>query len=353
MSKDVVVIVSLDTQPVVADVVDILLITTEKAKEFAEYTDLTEIETDWKKESHAYKMAAAVFNQGGAIPTPEKLIRKVSIVGFEAPKTPAELVTNIKKLQEQHNDWYVFLTDQSGDTYIQALADFAEKSQPTELKLSEGAEDRRKFYIAQTENKALSVKKARTAVVYTAKAEEYADAAWAGAVLPWYPRGVTWKFKLPQGLTVPELTDAEIKVLEANHINYVTNEYKKNYIKNGCCADGNWIDAVIGGDWIALTMRSKLYDVFISNEVVPYTDDGFNLAGAAVYQALEEATGHGIIATSTESGAGEYSVVLPKRSQATVEQAKNRVMPDIAWTAALGGAIHGVKISGTLRVTLP
>lgn len=43
---------------------------------------------------------------------------------------------------------------------------------------------------------------------------------------------------------------------------------------------------------------------------------------------------------------------LPKRSEATDEQARNRQMPDITWEAQLEGAVHGVKVKGTLRATL-
>lgn len=353
MSKDVVVVVSLDNKPVTVDVVDILLISTEKKKDLALYTSLDSIAKDWTKDSSAYKMAHALFEQGGATPAPERLIRKVAIVGFEPPEAPEDLIVDIMDFQDRNNDWYIFMTDQTDDDYIEALAEFAAKSEPTERELSEGAEDRRKFYIGQTNSKDLSVNKTRTAVIYVDNLAEQADAAWAGAVLAWYPRGVTWKFKMPQGVSVPELTQAEIGILEGNHINYVTNEYKKNYIKHGCCTDGSWCDAVIGGDWIAKTMREKLYDVFITNPVVPYTDAGFTLIGAAVFEALNEATGHGIIAENPESGLGEYTVVIPKRSGATEAQAKERIMPDIPWSATLGGAIHGVKIKGVLKVTLP
>lgn len=352
MSKDVVVVVSLDSVPVAADVVDILLITTERTKEAKTYTSLADIATDWTEESTTYKKARALFEQGKATPTPSSLIRKVTLVGFEDPATPSELIADMKEFQQTNDSWYVFLTDQTEDAYIEALADFAYRSEPTEADLVAGAEDRRKFYFGQTDNKSLSINTARAAVIYTENLAEHADAAWVGSVLPWYPKAVTWKFKMPDGVSTPELTDSEVTALEENHVNFVTSEYKKNYIKNGCCSDGNWIDVVIGGDWIAKTMREKLYEVFMSNPVIQYTDGGFTLIGSAVMETLDEATGHGIIAANTESGMGEYEVVIPKRSQATDEQAKNRVMPDISWEAVLGGAIHGVKINGTLKVSL-
>lgn len=65
---------------------------------------------------------------------------------------------------------------------------------------------------------------------------------------------------------MPSLKESELAILEENHVNWVTNEYKKNYIKNGCCADGEWIDTILGGDWDCKTQREKLYNIFTSNE---------------------------------------------------------------------------------------
>ncbi|MGL5435877.1 MAG: DUF3383 family protein [Lachnospiraceae bacterium] len=352
MSKDIIVVVNLDTTPVAANVVDVLLVSTAGVKDAKSYTSLDDIKSDWKASSAVYKKACALFNQGSARPAPESLIRKVTIVGMAVPTTPAELVEAIKAYQEINDDWYVLMTDQTEDAYVTALAEFAQDSEPPEGELTVGVEDRRKLYIGQTINKNLAVGMSRAAIIYSADTAEHADAAWAGAVLPWYPKAVTWKFKMPAGLTVPKLTDSEVDTLEGNNINFVCSEYKRHYIKNGCCSDGNWIDAVIGGDWVAKTIREKMYDIFLDNVVIPYDDSGFTQVAAAVIEAFDEATNHGIIMRDNESGMGQYEITVPKRSEATEEQAKNRVMPDIPWTATLGGAIHGVKITGTLKVTL-
>jgi hypothetical protein len=44
---------------------------------------------------------------------------------------------------------------------------------------------------------------------------------------------VTWKFKKPQGITMPDITDAQREALEEANINFLTEEYKKQYVKNG------------------------------------------------------------------------------------------------------------------------
>lgn len=352
MSKDVVVVVTLEDVPQSMDTLDILLISTAGDKAEKTYTDLEEIKKDWTDSSIVYKKAAALFNQGNATPAPEKLIRKVTIVGFAKPETASALVEAIKAYQEKNDDWYIFLTDQTDDTYLEALGRFAEESEPTEAELSSGAEDHRKLYIAQTESKTYAVNTARTVVIYTQDTNEHADAAWLGAVGPWYPQSVTWKFKMPAGITAPTLTNSEVTAMETNHVNFVTSEYKKNYIKNGTCMDGEWIDAVLGADWIAKRMREKLYNIFMGNLNIPYTDAGFTTVSAGVFGTLEEATGYAIIAENPESGAGIYNVTVPKRSDATDQQAASRQMPDIAWEAQLGGAVHGVKVKGTLKVSL-
>ena len=351
-SKDVVVVVKLEEVDTSVASLDILLISTAGAKDVKTYTDPEDIAKDYTAESAVYKKAKVMMGQGKAKPTPASLIKKVKVVGFAEPESPEALVNAIKTFQDKDNDWYMFLTDQHEDAYIKALAAFAADSEPSEAELTAGVEDHRKFYFAETDNKELKITDRRTVVIYTENLAEQAEAAWIGSVGPWYPQSVTWKFKMPVGVSVPNLKESELTILEENHVNWVTNEYKKNYIKNGCCADGELIDTILGDDWIAKTMREKLYNIFTSNETIPYTDAGFTIVAAGVFETLDQAADYGIIATDPESGAGVYNVSVPKRSAATDQQAALRQMPDIPWEAQLAGAVHGVKISGTLKVTL-
>lgn len=271
------------------------------------------------------------------------------------PMEPAEaLVENIKTLQETDNDWYVFLTDQDGDEYVKTLAAFAEASEPTEAELGAGIEDHRKFYFGQTDNRALAGAFRRSAIVYTDtdKLGEEADAAFLGNVGPFWPKSVTWKFKRPEGITLPDITEAQRDALEEANINFLTEEYKKQYMKNGTCWDGEFIDVQMGADYIANYMREELYKVLLTNAKVPYTDEGFALIAGAVFASLNRATFLGIIATDPESEAGVYNVVVPRRADATDDEARSRHMPDIVWEALLEGAVHSVKVTGTLRATL-
>lgn len=356
MPKDVIVVVDIDAKPAGTESLDILLVSTEGAKGVATYRDLEVIKTDYTGKKVA-DMAAALFDQGKTT-LADTLIRKVKILGIEAPTGSGEedkaaaLVAAIEEFRQTDDDWYILLTDQSGDEYVTALAAWAEATEPTEAELGAGEEDHRKLYFGQTNNKELAITNRRAVVIYTDQLTEYADAAYLGNVGPFYPRSVTWKFKRPQGLTVPDLTQAERDALEEANVNFLTVEYKHEYVKNGVCTDGEFIDVQMGADYIAKTMRENLYATFLENPKIGYTDEGFAMVGAGVYQALNKAVDNEIIALDPESNKGVYTVVIPKRSAATDEQARDRQMPDITWEAQLEGSVHSVKVKGVLRATL-
>jgi len=339
MPNDVIVVVNIDARPTGTENLDILLLSTEGEKAIDTYRDLEVIQTTFTGKKVA-AMAEKLFNQGDTT-LADTLIRKVKIAGIEAPTGTGEsekataLVQAIETLRQTDDDWYILLTDQTGAEAVEALCAWAEGTEPTEAELGAGEEDHRKLYFGQTSDKELALTNARSIIIYTDDPTEYADAAYVGNVGPFYPESVTWKFKRPQGIAVPDLTKAE-----------------REYVKNGTCLNGEFIDVQMGADYIAKTMRENLYDIFLENAKIGYTDEGFAIIADGVFQALNRAVDLGIIALDTESGQGVYTVTVPKRSEATDEQARNRQMPDITWEAQLEGAVHGVKVKGTLRATL-
>ena len=350
MTKDIIVVVNIDAKPRASESLDILLLSTEGVKDIKTYRSLDEIKVDYANKA-VYSMAEALFNQGKTT-LADTLIRKVRIAGIAEPESSDAMVMAIEELREKDDDWYILLTDKSDDEYVKALCEWAEATQPTEAELGAGIEDHRKVYFGQTDNKAIGIKNARCALIYTDKLLEHADAAWLGNVGPFYPESVTWKFKRPQGISVPVLTDAEKDALEEANINFLTTEYKREYVKNGQCCDGEFIDVQLGADYIAKYMREKLYDVMLTNPKVPYTDTGFALIAGAVFETLNRAVDLGVIARDAESGKGVYTVNVPKRSDATDDEARSRTMPDIVWEALLEGAVHQVKVTGTLKASL-
>lgn len=351
MPKDIIVVVKIDAKPRASESLDVLLLSTSGKQDMETYRSLDEVAEVFPAGSVIHNKVTALFEQGKTT-LADTLIRKVRIVGIDKPDTPAAMIAAIEALRRIDDDWYILLTDTDDDLHVEALCAWAEATEPTEAELGAGIEDHRKFYFGQTNNRKLAVTNARCAIIYTDKPEEHADAAYLGNVGPFFPRAVTWKFKRPQGLTIPNLTDAQRDALEEAKINFLTTEYKREYVKNGTCMNGEFIDVQMGADYIARTMRENLYDVFLKNATVPYTDGGFSLVAGAVFSALNRAVTLGIIAKDPESDAGVYNVKVPKRSEATDDEARARQMPDLVWEALLEGAVHSVKVTGTLRATL-
>ena len=310
-----------------------------------------------------------------SIYTDEKRLEELAVAteadfvnGSNALSAPDALIEIIKQFQQdEDNDWYYFMTDRDEPEFVRALSKFAEASEPSEAELGVGVEDHRKFYMGQTTDKNFADNTARAAVIYTSEEliSEEPDASYTGNVGPFYPKNVTWKFKRPQDgcaptsagtklISLPKLTEGERDQLIENHVNFLTEEYKRQYVKEGVCLNGEFIDVVLGGDWIAKRMRDLLYDILLTNANIDYSDAGFGLVATAVLQALSEAAdeNHNIIARDQESKAGVFTVVIPKYADSTEEQRRNRVMPDITWEALLCGAVHQVKTKGVLRATL-
>lgn len=276
------------------------------------------------------------------------------VVSGKADVTKAEnLISALEDLRDVDDDFYFFLTDVTDEACVTALCQWAESTEPTEAALGAGVEDHRKFYFGQiVKNKAYVNHYGRSAVLYVDDPAEWADAAWVGCVGPFWPESVTWKWKVPDGVSVPDLRDSERDTLENAFVNFMTVEYKHQYIKNGICGDGNFIDNVLGADYITYQMRENLYGIFLANPKIGYTDEGFAIVASGVFSALNKAVDLHIIAKDPESKVGIYTVVVPKRAEATDEQARNRIMPNIEWEAQLEGAVHSVKVRGVLSVTL-
>ena len=325
--------------------------------------------TKWSQVAALFKSTAFTKGETSYFTLKKKIECKAVVEFTNGSKelTAADsLVKAIKNFQDKtDNDWYFLMTDRDEDEYVIALSKYAEASEPTEAELKAGIADNRKFYMGQTANKRFESLTARAAVIYTDTEylKEEVDASYAGNVAPFYPKSVTWKFKRPQDgnapasagaklISLPRLTEGEKNSLLENHVNFLAEEYKHQYVKDGTCLNGEFIDVVLGGDWVANRMRNLLYKTLLENDSIDYDNAGFGAVSTAVVQALEEATDLGIIAKDAESKKGIYTVNIPKYEDSTEDQRRNRELPEIRWEALLAGSIHQVKTKGALRATL-
>ncbi len=359
--QDIIVLIALDTKAEPRETLLPLLLSTEGAHPYKEYNGIDKVALDFAPGSKTHACAAALFGQTERAPAP---IEKCAIFGIaptvltgseeepvETPITDADVVAALEQLREEQDDFFFVLPVDADPARILALSDWAKGTVLSEAKIRAGEIEAEKLLIAQTDSKTFECSNAQTVICYNWDAAvSYMHAAWVGRVAPNYPTAVTWKWKEVDGIPLTDLEGRALHELLERNINTYARNNKRNYMREGICCDGEFIDTITSRWKIKLKMRKKLTDLHVDNEVVPYDDAGFTMIGAALIQALDECVNDGDILT--QDGKGVYKITIPRRTDATHDQAARRIVPDIHWAATLRGGSHGVTVRGILSVSI-
>lgn len=129
-------------------------------------------------------------------------------------------------------------------------------------------------------------------------------------------------------------------------------------ILNGVCTSGNFVDTVLGVDWLALTIQTAIYNLlYTAPTKIPQTDAGNQLLLTAAEAVCAQGVVNGLFAPGVWNSAGfgqlkqgdflpkGYYAYAPKASlqDPALRAARKSVSFQIA--AKLAGAIHNVSMS--------
>lgn len=303
------------------------------------YGSLAELTDDgWASTDAVYKVAQAIFSQN---PTVNKVV-----VG-RADSGDATVAASLAAIQNENNDWYGVVVDQA------MVADFDD--------IAAWVETAKKFAIFWTTDAntpdstkstdLASVLKAanydRSAVIYHVQPStgaDYPDAAWMGEGFPYDPGTSTWAYKTLKGVTSDKITGSAESALQGKNCNYYSEVGGVNITQEGKVASGEWIDIIIGTDWIEARLREAVYSALVNNRKIPYDDSGITLIEGLVKGVLNQAAAAGILQAD--------SIVVTVPRYADIPQADKlaRRLPDVKFTALYQGAIHRTTINGTISV---
>ena len=303
------------------------------------YGSLAELSDDgWASTDAVYKVAQAIFSQN---PTVNKVV-----VG-RADSGDATVAASLAAIQNENNDWYGVVVDQA------MVADFDD--------IAAWVETAKKFAIFWTTDAntpdstkstdLASVLKAatydRSAVIYHVQPStgaDYPDAAWMGEGFPYDPGTSTWAYKTLKGVTSDKITGNAESALQGKNCNYYSEVGGVNITQEGKVASGEWIDIIIGTDWIEARLREAVYSALVNNRKIPYDDSGITLIEGLVKGVLNQAAAAGILQAD--------SIVVTVPRYADIPQADKlaRRLPDVKFTALYQGAIHRTTINGTISV---
>lgn len=186
---------------------------------------------------------------------------------------------------------------------------------------------------------------ARTSILYHDTSAQYAEAAWAGRVLPLDPGSETWAFKSMNGISAVALTTTQSGYVRTTK---KANTYEAiagvNVTREGAMASGRFIDQTRFIDWMEARMKEGVFALAISVPKIPFTNAGISLVENVVRRVLNDGVAAG--------GIDPDSIVVstPLVSAVSTANRAARRLPGVTFSARLTGAIHGVTVNGTVAV---
>jgi len=171
--------------------------------------------------------------------------------------------------------------------------------------------------------------------------DEYPEAAWLGAMLPNTVGSVQWAYKTLEGVTADDLTTTQL-----------TNAFAKNaavyvpvggtYITlEGKVASGEWIDVIMGADWLEARLREEIFLVLLNAKKVPFTDKGLAIIECAIRKVLDLSVKNSILES--------YTVTSLKSADYTSNQKAQRNANGFSFTGILAGAIVYAGVTGEIH----
>ncbi|EUJ24763.1 hypothetical protein PGRAN_02670 [Listeria grandensis FSL F6-0971] len=191
----------------------------------------------------------------------------------------------------------------------------------------------------------------RTIVVVHDKVGEHLDAAWIGDVASATVGSATWKFRSNLvGITASELTSAQVDEIHAQGAVAYIIKAGVSQTSEGKTANGEFIDALHGDDWVKSTIETRLQKALTDADKVTFDSRGIALLQSELTSVLDEAFLNGIVDSDDETGQANYSVTAMQRSELKAEDILARKYKGLRFRYKRSGAIHSATVSGTIVV---
>lgn len=254
-------------------------------------------------------------------------------------------VTTINEVSLDNNTWYAVMIESHLDADILAVAGqveglkkvYATSSSSAGIKTT-GTTD----IFSQLKDLGYQ----RTFGAYSATADtEFPECAWVGFQLQEQPGSNTWAYKALSGVTVSRLSDTESQNIQAKAGSTYERVGGLNSTIGAKMFGGEWIDVIIFVDWLEQRMKERLWSRMVNSKKIPYTAAGAAIIEAEIRAQLNDGIRVGGLAPSPSP-----SVEVPDVLSLSQNSRAQRIFDGIKFEARLAGAIHFVKIRGTVTV---
>lgn len=150
--------------------------------------------------------------------------------------------------------------------------------------------------------------------------------------------------ELPSGCFVDNLSGNQITNIMSKNGNFYHNVGGLDVTEEGRVPDGNaegeWIDTIVGIDWLRSTMQETVFGFIASQSAlgkkIPYTDNGI---------AQIESVGRGVMDRGVEREfLNMYETKVTSRANTPVADIASRAYNGLSFQGQLAGAVNTVKI---------
>lgn len=112
---------------------------------------------------------------------------------------------------------------------------------------------------------------------------------------------------------------------------------------------GEWIDVIIGRDWLQFRMQEDIFYDLTHNDKIAYTDAGIAMIVKAVKGRLSKGIDTQFLRFDNTLNKSEgYSVTWPVVDDILPADRADRVLNNVKFVATVAGAIHAVQITGEI-----
>lgn len=254
-------------------------------------------------------------------------------------------VTALQEIAAVDNSWYAVTIESHLTADVLAVAGYIEASKKV-FGTSSGDADVKTTATTDLFSQLQALGYQRTFGMWSANADvEFPECAWIGYQLQEQPGSNTWAYKTLAGVTVSSLSDTESKNIQ--------NKNGSTYEVVGGIAStigakmfgGEWIDVMIFVDWLEQRMKERLWGRMKNSKKIPYTAAGAAIIEAEIRSQLNDGIRVGGLADTPPP-----RVEVPDVLTMSANLRAQRIFEGITFEARLAGAIHFVKIKGTVTV---
>lgn len=305
-------------------------------KNIAVYASANEIlEAGWDENSAIYKAAVVAFMNGAT-----QL--------YVAEKGASESISDVLNRANETDGWYGLALAGFEPADYKTVADWAESNSKLfgyTVDCSESIENP----VPTTYSYAFGIGTKKTV---TNDNNTHLAVAFLAKSLTYQAGSETWAYKTLSGVEYDEFTASDIAKLKTAGLNYYVLCAGKAITLEGKTTSGEWIDVIRFRDWLLNDMQTRIYNLFIKNAKVPYTDAGIALIQNQMIASLKEGQSVGGIAQTEYDDEGNeipgFTTSVPTSANIGDANKATRTLAGCSFTARLANAIHIVEIRGTL-----